>query len=111
MRRQAFPCSIRPIFESSRRRNMDALDTLPELEVDWSTEAIVSRRENFYSASQRKFVPFKEPLIFKRGKGQYLWDEKGNKYIDLLGMNLCISVGHAHPLVVKAATAQLADLT
>ncbi len=90
---------------------MDALDTLPELEVDWSTEAIVSRRENFYSASQRKFVPFKEPLIFKRGKGQYLWDEKGNKYIDLLGMNLCISVGHAHPLVVKAATAQLADLT
>jgi alanine-glyoxylate transaminase/(R)-3-amino-2-methylpropionate-pyruvate transaminase len=90
---------------------MDALNTLPELEIDWSTDAIVSRRENFYSASQRKFVPFKEPLIFKRGQGQYLWDEKGNKYIDLLGMNLCISVGHAHPLVVRAATAQIADLT
>ncbi len=90
---------------------MDTLHVQPELDVEWSTEAIVSRRERFYSASQRKFVPFKEPLIFKRGRGQYLWDEKDRKYTDLLGMNLCISVGHAHPLVVQAATAQIADLT
>ena len=90
---------------------MDTLKVQPELDVEWSTDAIVSRRERFYSASQRKFVPFKEPLIFRRGRGQYLWDEKDRKYTDLLGMNLCISVGHAHPLVVQAATAQIADLT
>jgi len=73
--------------------------------------AIVERRNRFYSASQRKFVPYKEPLIIKRGRGQYVWDEKDRKYTDLLGMNLCISVGHAHPQVVKAATEQIADLT
>ena len=80
-------------------------------EIDWSTDAIVARRDKYYAASQRKFVPYATPLIFKRGEGQYLWDEKGNKYTDLLGMNLCISVGHAHPLVVAAAREQIGQLT
>ncbi|MEM7196418.1 MAG: aspartate aminotransferase family protein, partial [Pseudomonadota bacterium] len=65
----------------------------------------------FYSASQRKFVPYDTPLIFQRGEGQYLWDEKGNKYTDLLGMNVCVSVGHAHPDVVAAVQHQVAQLT
>jgi alanine-glyoxylate transaminase/(R)-3-amino-2-methylpropionate-pyruvate transaminase len=78
--------------------------------VDWSTDAIVKRRDKYFAASQRKFVPYANPLIFKRGEGQYLWDEQGTKYIDLLGMNLCISVGHAHPAVVAAASAQMAEL-
>lgn len=83
----------------------------PPSSLDWSTEGIVGRRDRFYSASQRKFVPYREPLIIKRGRGQYVWDENDRKYIDLLGMNLCISVGHAHPEVVKAASEQMADLT
>lgn len=79
--------------------------------VDWSTEGIVARRETYFAASQRKFVPYETPQIFKRGERQYLWDETGRKYTDLLGMNLCISVGHAHPEVVQAVQAQVAELT
>ncbi|MFE0018047.1 aspartate aminotransferase family protein [Mesorhizobium sp. NPDC059054] len=90
---------------------MNAPHTHPSLAVDWSTQGIVDRRNRFYSASQRKFVPYKDPLIIKRGRGQYVWDEQDSKYIDLLGMNLCISVGHAHPQVVKAASEQVAELT
>ncbi|TPN23622.1 aspartate aminotransferase family protein [Mesorhizobium sp. B2-3-3] len=90
---------------------MNAPHAHSNLEIDWSSEAIVDRRNRFYAASQRKFVPYKDPLIIKRGKGQYVWDDKDRKYIDLLGMNLCISVGHAHPQVVKATTEQLAELT
>ena len=86
-------------------------DTIPPSPIDWSTEAIVSRRDRFYAASQRKFVPYETPQIFERGAYQYLWDEKGNKYTDLLGMNLCISVGHAHPAVVEAVSEQAAKLT
>ncbi len=78
--------------------------------TDWSTDAIVERREAFYAASQRAFVPYKTPLIFRKGVGQYLWDETGAKYIDLLGMNVCISVGHAHPRVNAAARAQADEL-
>ncbi len=80
------------------------------LSVDWSTDAIIARRNRYYAASQRAFVPFEKPLIFERGEGQYLWDERGNRMTDLLAMNLCISVGHAHPLVNAAAREQAEDL-
>ena len=81
------------------------------LELDWSLSAIAAKREQFFAASQRKFVPFKDPMIFRRGSMQYLWDEAGQKYIDLLGMNVCISVGHSHPKVVAAAMEQAKELT
>jgi len=74
--------------------------------LDWSTQGIVQRRETYYAASQRAFVPYKTPLIFSRSSMQYLWDENGKRYIDLLGMNVCVSVGHAHPKVNAAAHAQ-----
>jgi alanine-glyoxylate transaminase / (R)-3-amino-2-methylpropionate-pyruvate transaminase len=77
------------------------------LSVDWNTASIVARREKYYAASQRAFVPYKTPTIFARGEMQYLWDEKGKKYLDLLGMNVCISVGHAHPKVTAAVTEQI----
>jgi alanine-glyoxylate transaminase / (R)-3-amino-2-methylpropionate-pyruvate transaminase len=83
---------------------------IPAPEVDWSTSAIVARRDRFYSASQRAFVPYKTPLILKEGRGQYVWDETGKRYLDLLGMNLCVSVGHAHPAVTQAICEQAALL-
>ena len=83
---------------------------MPELETDWSTEGIVARRDRYYAASQRAFVPYKTPLIFQRGEGQYLWDETGKRYLDLLAMNVCISVGHAHPKVTAAVKAQAESL-
>lgn len=79
-------------------------------ETDWSTQSIVERRERYYSPSQKAFVPYQEPVIFKSGKGQYLWDEKGKQYIDLLGMNVCISVGHSHPVVNQAVHDQIEQL-
>ncbi|MCB1381205.1 MAG: aspartate aminotransferase family protein [Alphaproteobacteria bacterium] len=79
-------------------------------EIDWSTDAIVDRRNNYFAASQRAFVPYRTPLILARGDRQYLWDEKGRKYLDLLGMNVCISVGHNHPAVTRAVEEQIRQL-
>ncbi len=84
---------------------------MDSLETEWSTEATAARRDTYYAASQRKFVPFREPMVFRKGSMQYLWDVEGKKYTDLLGMNVCISVGHSHPKVVAAAMAQAQDLT
>ena len=81
------------------------------LDIEWTAEATSRRRNTYYAASQRKFVPFKDPLVFRKGAMQYLWDVDGKKYTDLLGMNVCISVGHSHPTVVKAAMAQAQELT
>lgn len=82
----------------------------PPLSLDWSTDAIVRRRDTYFAASQRAFVPYQKPLIPQRGQMQYLWDETGKKYIDLLGMNVCVSVGHAHPVVNAAVHAQIDQL-
>jgi alanine-glyoxylate transaminase/(R)-3-amino-2-methylpropionate-pyruvate transaminase len=81
--------------------------TLP---VDWNTDAIVHRRETFYAASQRAFVPYRTPLIFKRGQDQYLWDEQGNQYLDCLSQNLCVSIGYNNPAVTAAVQYQATQL-
>ena len=53
----------------------------------------------------------RHPMVFRKGHMQYLWDAEGRKYTDLLGMNVCISVGHSHPKVVAAAMEQAQELT
>ena len=77
-----------------------------QLTLDWNTDAIVDRRNRYYAASQRAFVPYQKPLIFSRGQDQYLWDEKGNRYLDCLSQNLTISVGYNNPVVTRAAGEQ-----
>lgn len=89
---------------------MPMQETIGGLPVDWSRDAIINRRDTYYAATQRSFVPYRNPLIIRRGQGQYVWDEKGNKLIDLLGMNLCISIGHAHPGVTAAVQEQMESL-
>lgn len=84
---------------------------MTDLSTDWTTEGTAARRDSYYAATLRKFVPFEKPIVFRKGEMQYLWDAEGERYIDLLGMNVCISVGHSHPKVVEAAQAQAAELT
>lgn len=81
------------------------------LHTDWDFSNTAARRDQYYAASLTRFTPFRDPIVFKKGQGQYLWDTEGRKYTDLLGMNVCISVGHSHPRVVAAATAQAQELT
>ncbi len=81
------------------------------LNTSWDLQDTAARRDTFFAASQRKFVPFEKPIVFNKGSMQYLWDSEGREYIDLLGMNVCISVGHSHPKVVAAAMAQAQELT
>ena len=80
------------------------------VDTGWDTDAIVARRERYYAASQRAFVPYKKPLIFKRGQDQYLWDERGNCYLDCLSQNLCVSIGYNNPMVTAAVQRQAEQL-
>jgi acetylornithine/N-succinyldiaminopimelate aminotransferase len=50
------------------------------------------------------------PVVLARGKGVFLWDIEGKKYLDFvsgLGVN---ALGHAHPRIVKAIREQAARL-
>ncbi len=42
-----------------------------------------------------------------KGKGSYIWDKDGNKYLDLYGGHAVISIGHSHPHYIERITNQL----
>ena len=42
-----------------------------------------------------------------KAEGSWLWDEKGEKYLDLYGGHAVISIGHSHPQYVRSLTEQL----
>ena len=73
-------------------------------------DEVVHARRKYLSPSLLTFEAFDKPLVLVKGEMQYMWDSEGNKYIDLLGQNLCISVGHCHPKVTKAAIEQMQKL-
>ncbi|HET7536872.1 MAG TPA: aminotransferase class III-fold pyridoxal phosphate-dependent enzyme, partial [Candidatus Didemnitutus sp.] len=52
------------------------------------------------------FLYYKKPIMLVEGKGQYIFDENGRRYLDALGGIVTISVGHCHPHVVAAANKQ-----
>ncbi|MBI2119085.1 MAG: aspartate aminotransferase family protein [Elusimicrobia bacterium] len=52
----------------------------------------------------------RQPLLLVKGKGSYVWDHKGKKYLDFfsgLGVN---NLGHCFPSVVHAISAQAKTL-
>jgi ornithine--oxo-acid transaminase len=46
------------------------------------------------------------PVILTRGEGVYVWDNQGNRYIDMMSAYSAVSHGHCHPHLVKALTEQ-----
>ena len=47
------------------------------------------------------------PITPVKALGSWLWDDKGEKYLDLYGGHAVISIGHTHPHYVKRLTEQL----
>jgi acetylornithine/N-succinyldiaminopimelate aminotransferase len=52
----------------------------------------------------------RQPLAFVRGEGAYLWDEAGKRYLDGVAGVAVNTLGHAHPVLVKAIADQAATL-
>lgn len=50
------------------------------------------------------------PIEIVRGKGSWVYDRSGEKYLDFYGGHAVISVGHSHPRYVQAITDQVAKL-
>ena len=50
------------------------------------------------------------PVTLVRGEGSYLWDDKGNRYLDFVAGIAVVSLGHSHPVVVEAIKRQAETL-
>jgi predicted acetylornithine/succinylornithine family transaminase len=70
-----------------------------------SGEEIILRERGFLLQTYNRY-----PIVMGRGKGVYLYDLDGNKYLDFvagLGVN---ALGHAHPRIVKSIREQAAKV-
>ncbi|MFC4667583.1 aspartate aminotransferase family protein [Seohaeicola nanhaiensis] len=68
--------------------------------------ALIARREKVLGPAYRLF--YEEPLHIVEGKGVWLWDKQGRRYLD--AYNNVASMGHCHPHVVQAIAGQTAVL-
>lgn len=76
----------------------------PKAYVGPSAEEVLSLRREYVNPAI--FHYYKKPLMVVEGRAQYLFDEKGRRYLDGFGGIVTVSVGHCHPDVVAAVHAQ-----
>lgn len=59
-------------------------------------------------------IPFDVYPVFDinpvKAQGSYLWDDKGNKYLDFYGGHAVISIGHSHPYYISKISEQLSQI-
>lgn len=68
-----------------------------------SLRETLAGRTRLIGSSCKLFFP-EDPVKIVRAKGQYMYDENGNEYLDCI--NNVAHVGHCHPEVVRAAHQQ-----
>ncbi len=74
--------------------------------LDATTRALTERRDAVLGGSYRLF--YRRPVHLVHGRGQYLWDADGRRYLDVY--NNVASLGHCHPAVVEAVHRQMQEL-
>ena len=62
--------------------------------------------ENQFGA--RNYLPL--DVVITRGKGIWLWDVEGNKFMDCLSAYSAVNQGHCHPKIMQALVDQAAKL-
>jgi len=50
-------------------------------------------------------------VVLTRGRGAYVWDVEGRRYLDCLSAYSAVNQGHCHPKILEAMTEQAARLT
>src|SRR5947209_19484893 len=53
---------------------------------------------------------YRDPLLIVEGHMQYVWDERGTRYLDAFAGIVTVSVGHCHPYVVEKVREQVGKL-
>lgn len=69
------------------------------------TSSIIER-ERRYGANN--YSPL--PVVLTRGEGVYVWDDQGNRYLDMMSAYSAVSHGHCHPRLVDVVRQQAGQL-
>ncbi|MBN2463030.1 MAG: aspartate aminotransferase family protein [Dehalococcoidia bacterium] len=68
--------------------------------------------ENWQELEQKFYMRIikRLPVTLVRGQGARVWDSEGKQYLDFVAGSAVNSLGHCHPVVVKALTEQAKSL-
>ncbi|MGF6851090.1 4-aminobutyrate aminotransferase-like enzyme/Ser/Thr protein kinase RdoA (MazF antagonist) [Chitinophaga sp. W3I9] len=95
---------INPLKAADTFRKACGMSLLINAGEDYSP--LLQERKTFIGANLS--ISYRKPLKIVKGALQYLYDDKGNTFIDCV--NNVSHVGHCHPVVVKAMQKQIATL-
>ena len=87
---------------------MPPFDHAPRPYTGPTRHELIAMRREFVNPAV--FTLYRQPIMIVEGKMQYLFDETGRRYLDLLGGIVTVSVGHCHPRVLAAIEQQLKTL-
>lgn len=73
-----------------------------------SRDEVIALRQQYLSPGLITY--YKDPLLLVEGHMQYLWDEKGKRYLDGFAGIVTVSVGHCHPAIVEKVREQVGRL-
>ncbi len=67
---------------------------------------------NWPQLEQSYYMPVFDrlPITLVKGKGVYVWDDRGRRYLDFVAGIAVDSLGHCHPALVKAVSGQVRTL-
>jgi ornithine--oxo-acid transaminase len=71
------------------------------------------KKEEYISLEQRLGAHNYKPLdvVLNRGRGVWVWDIDGNKYLDCLAAYSAVNQGHCHPKILQTMIEQAKTLT
>jgi alanine-glyoxylate transaminase/(R)-3-amino-2-methylpropionate-pyruvate transaminase len=87
---------------------LPACDHVPEPYDGPPKDEVLALRRQYLTPGLITY--YRDPLLIVEGHMQYLWDERGTRYLDAFAGIVTVSVGHCHPHVVEKVRAQVGKL-
>jgi alanine-glyoxylate transaminase/(R)-3-amino-2-methylpropionate-pyruvate transaminase len=88
----------------SSKPSLPIIDHTPQPYRGPSREEVIALRRQYVSPGVITY--YADPLMIVEGHMQYLYDEKGTRYLDGFAGIVTVSVGHCHPKVLEKVQAQ-----
>jgi adenosylmethionine-8-amino-7-oxononanoate aminotransferase len=76
-----------------------------------NNDGLLSQLEHTYIDFKQTSEVIRDPLIFERADGLYVWDIHGKRYFDAIGGIFVACLGHRHPRVMEAMRKQMDKIT
>jgi alanine-glyoxylate transaminase/(R)-3-amino-2-methylpropionate-pyruvate transaminase len=93
---------------ASLRRELPLCSHVPEPYTGPSKEQVLALRRQYLTPGLLTY--YRDPLLVAEGHMQYVWDERGTRYLDGFAGIVSVSVGHCHPYVVEKVREQVGKL-